>query len=284
MRWECWLTICIYIISNWYCNNISINIIIVGIISIVICNYNYNISSNQYIISSWSNINITWIININSNSNILIVNNVNMYCNGMILYIEVLEEYVSIYINNNISVNSMVLIIIISECIIIITVVNINNNCMDVLVINSIDGLIITNYNSMIQYINSNLSLVSNIIIYIWYNNNIYKCIVNYLDIWLKIIILVFIELQLKEFINYNQYMNECILLSIIFILLGIHLLHIIISSILINYSYSIVLVKLKLLLSIKYIIIGILISINVLIYWHLVDLLWITIYNIIDY
>jgi heme/copper-type cytochrome/quinol oxidase subunit 3 len=214
-------------------------------------------------------------MNINVNSNCYNLNCILIISNSIIIYWEVLVEYLSIYINNNFSNNNMVLIIIISECIIIITsMITYNSiNSMSNNVI--IDGMILTDSNYNMQYINSNLSMVSNIIVYMWYNSNIYKYIVNYVDICLIIWVIVFIELQLKEYINYNSYMNECIFISVVMLLLGIHLTHIGISSILINYSYNIVLVKLKYILLIVYINIFVIISIIILIYWHLVSVLW---------
>merc|ERR1712159_921628 len=102
-----------------------------------------------------------------------------------------------------------------------------------------------------------------------------FKYIINYVDICLVILIIVFIELQCLEYINYNSYMNECISISVVMLLLGIHLVHISISSIIISYCYNIVLIKLKYILLDVYINCGVINSIIVLIYWHLVSVLW---------
>lgn len=197
-----------------------------------------------------------------------------MVSNSTITYIEVIIEYNSIYLNSNLSNNNIILIVVISEWIIILTLLCIYNN-INSWHNNTIDGLIINDTNGWIQYINSNLSYVNNVIIYIWYNGNIYNNNYGWWDIELVIWIIVFIELQLKEYINYNSYLNECIFISIIFVLLGIHLLHIIISSILINYSYNIVLVMLIYVLIVVNINKLIVYSVIVLIYWHLVSYLW---------
>ena len=48
--------------------------------------------------------------------------------------------------------------------------------------------------------------------------------IINYIlvDVGIYSCLILFIELQCKEYINYNSYMNESINISIIFIMLGL--------------------------------------------------------------
>merc|ERR1712224_242090 len=126
-----------------------------------------------------------------------------------------------------------------------------------------------------IIYVSSCLSYVSNIIINMWYCVNIYKSIVNYLDILLFVCIFVFIELQLKEYINYNGYMNTNIFTSILFITLGIHFIHISISTIIICYTYSFIVICKYNSIGVSFIITNTLVNVVVLLYWHLVSSLW---------
>lgn len=199
--------------------------------------------------------------------------------NWSIIYQEVLVEYLCTYNSIDKYSNNMVLIIIISECNIIVTSMCIYNNINSIGNNVIIDGMILTDSNYNNVYINGIISIISNNVVCMWYivNNKLYVNV----NICLVICWLVFIELQLKEYINYNSYMNECISISVVMLLLGIHLVHISISSIIISYCYNIVLVKLKYILLDVYINIDIINSIIVLIYWHLVSVLWYVICSI---
>ena len=142
-----------------------------------------------------------------------------------------------------------------------------------------IDGIILNDSNYIVISINVILCMVSNYIIYIWYSSNICNMIINYIlvDVGIYSCLILFIELQCKEYINYNSYMNESINISIIFIMLGIHLLHISICYIIILclYIYCIFINY----YSIIYIyIINYSMYINIIfsmVYYHLVSLLY---------
>jgi len=166
---------------------------------------------------------------------------VQSYINVLVLYIELLVEYYCYYISI-LLLYKLGLIVTISELIIIISIV-----CISICNINYnkgiVDGIILNDSNYNVNFNNIYLGIVSNIIICIWCYSNIYICYkINYIiiDISINVCIILFIELQLKEYINYNSYMNSSISVSIIFIMLGIHLLHISICSIIINYLYII--------------------------------------------
>ena len=94
-----------------------------------------------------------------------------------------------------------------------------------------LDGIILNDNNYIGLIVCIILSIVSNIIIYKWLCNYIYSSINNYIiiDLGIYCSIILFIDIQLKEYINYSSYMNDYIYISILFIMLGIHLLHIII-------------------------------------------------------
>ena len=266
----------IYIISNWYCNNITTNILISYLNIIVISNYNYCKSNN---------INIDYKVLIFSIYSLIIMysiilfNIIYIYFNLLLIYYEYLCEYISIYIIIIFSIKYLLLLVLISELLIIIIVFIVFNYHSIMNGNGIIDGIILNDSIYIVISINVVISMISNFIIYIWLGSNICNMIINYIivDIGILFGLLIFIELQCKEYNNYNSYMNEIINISILFIMLGIHLLHIIICYfiILVLYIYSII-INYSSILYILYIYYSMYINIIFsILYYHIVSLLY---------
>lgn len=192
--------------------------------------------------------------------------------NSIIMYIEVMLEYISCYVINSISNVDMISIVSCCECIVLL-VVSIWYIIYDVWCNDLLDGLMYdNNVDSNSVYICILICCVSNIIICMWYNVNIYGYVCDYCDMYCYIIWLVFIELQIKEYIYYNCYINEDINVSISYILLGIHCLHIVNWIVIVSVCMILLIVKCCMLLYMYMCMDGDVVSVFVYIYCSIVS------------
>ena len=153
-----------------------------------------------------------------------------------------------------------------------------------------IDNIILNDKNYIGLIICLILSMVSNINISICIGNILYISIIDYIiiDIWLYYCICLFIDLQLKELIYYNGYMNDIVYISYLYLLFGIHFIHINICYVLLL-LYLVYYITLYICISISYyyvssyyICLVLFISIVILVlYYDLVGILWFILYYI---
>ena len=264
--------ICIYIVGLYYYNN-----------SICSCLVLLGMSCIGYMSSMYSNIPISLSINnlyfmgITIQSLIISLFIIYiLYCSIQMfysMYIEVLYENRSKYINITFSNNNMLTIIVASELIIIFFLAICFNN-ITAYYAYCFNGIIMGDNNYNIQYINLIISFINNTVLYLWYNNNT-SIISMYILLVLIFIFIWFIQLQLKEYINFSSYMNESIIMSYFFMLICIHSSHISNCIVLLHFQYNMLNTKLVNSISTIFIFQIFLYDYVLLIYNHLVTLLW---------
>jgi len=145
--------------------------------------------------------------------------------NNVIGYVDIMLEDVSWYsivIIGNIDIIS---IIIVCECIVLVVVIN---SVMIYKLSNVLDGIGIDgNMDSNSIYVLICICIVNDCIVIVWEGINVYSYSYVLLDVYIIICCNVFIDVQCKEYLYYVVYVNECIYVGIMFMMLLVHSVHV---------------------------------------------------------